>query len=534
MEEVISSIYYLVLEISLYKGPEDEFSNWGSKIFNVRRLYGQDTIPQSEDKSQVLSKLANCLTEDLYETASSLYKSGIVFIHNKRNILISHRSSNKPQEILKNWLKKFSPINKLFSFIADDGILSLEGKISSLITEIHYNKAVSVQLNGSWDSYIFPKEWLAYDNVKRELLDSASIWIDTLSFNNVGKLEEIDVFELSIPDNLFGVEIGDYILPLSPVDKFIARDHFSDYFFLALTNVFSPDKPGNVDRPLEDAFLKTFKSGDLGKLLSFLNFNLYISERDMELKEDYSPFFEEVVGLEEIENLDAYQLYVSKPSNLTASSGKTIVGIYEKEKTGSEYNILNWITSTENGTISHIGDKVNQQKSNLVFVLRPPYCNYFSSKLFEDIFSSILHELECPFIPNAKLNYGRGGNVEVDSIIKVADGSFVYVENKTTLNRYNIEDTIEKIEKFHSFVSSEYPMLDFNYVIIAPYSNINIEEGYRYFINQSIKKTEKRDGVNCGIYDFCVPIAKFDNVSLRCIVEPEYERMKAIVNDIIK
>lgn len=534
MEEVISSIYYLILEISSHKGTEDKFYVWGADIFNVKRIYGQDSIPESEDERLFLGKLANCLTEDFYETSSSLNGSNIVYMHNKRNTLICHRSSNKPQDILKNWLKKFSPVEKLFSFIVDEGILILEKKMSSLITEIHYSRAVSAHLVGPWDACVFPKEWMMYDNVKRELIDCASIWIDSSYFNDIGEFEEFDAFELSIPDNFLGLEMGEYIFPMSPVDGFIAKEHFSDYFFTALTNIYSPDKKdGDVDRPLEDAFLDAFKGGEFGKLLSFLNFNLYISESDMVIKEDYVSFFEEVVGLEEIEKLDAYQLYVSIPSDITESNSKTMLGIYEKEKKGSEYNILNWITATNKGMASHIGGKVNEQKSNLVFVLRPPYCNYFSSKFFEDSFSSILQDLGSSFISNAQLNYGKD-NIEIDSIIKAADGSFVYVENKTTLNRYNIEGTMEKIEKFHSFVSREYPMLVFRYVIMAPYSHKNIEDGFRYFINKSTKKIERRDGINCGIYDFEVPIAKFDNVSLHCIVEPEYERMKAIVSDIIK
>ena len=49
--------------------------------------------------------------------------------------------------------------------------------------------------------------------------------------------------------------------------------------------------------------------------------------------------------------------------------------------------------------------------------------------------------------------------IEIDKMVKKTDGSLVYIETKTTLNRYNIEDTLNEVVKFHQIMINSYPNL---------------------------------------------------------------------------
>lgn len=121
--------------------------------------------------------------------------------------------------------------------------------------------------------------------------------------------------------------------------------------------------------------------------------------------------------------------------------------------------------------------------------------------------------------------------IEIDALVKKNDHQIVYFENKTTLSKFNIDDTICKIEKFHSFLLDAYPDLTFEYIIISPYCDETIKESYWYFAKNGY---EAREDIKHYTYNFVIPLAKFDNISLRCIVEPEYEKMKTLINSIIR
>ena len=56
----------------------------------------------------------------------------------------------------------------------------------------------------------------------------------------------------------------------------------------------------------------------------------------------------------------------------------------------------------------------------------------------------------------------------------------------------------------------------------------------RFFIDKKKGSTSVRDGLAHKVYDFLIPIAQFDKLFLRCIVEPEYGKLKRKVKSIVK
>lgn len=77
------------------------------------------------------------------------------------------------------------------------------------------------------------------------------------------------------------------------------------------------------------------------------------------------------------------------------------------------------------------------------------------SKYFENVFTQILKELECDYATNvhlSKTSDPKNDFIEIDALVKKNDHQIVYFENKTTLSKFNIDDTICKIENFIPFI----------------------------------------------------------------------------------
>ena len=109
-------------------------------------------------------------------------------------------------------------------------------------------------------------------------------------------------------------------------------------------------------------------------------------------------------------------------------------------------------------------------------------------------------------------------------MVRKQDGTIVYIENKTTMNRYNIEETLNEVSKFHEIMSNSYPNVRMEYLMVSPYQNETVEEGFSYFT--------KAEG--CSVTDFKIPVARFDGVNLHCVVEPEYDKLIEKMETLLK
>ena len=205
-----------------------------------------------------------------------------------------------------------------------------------------------------------------------------------------------------------------------------------------------------------------------------------------------------------------------------------MLGIYNTEKDGTNYNLHAWVNvetedrqkKTEAGGVEDISIKT-------VYALKPQYSYYFASTYFEDLFQEVLQELGIETLHDVELSLSenpRSPYIEVDNFVRRQDGTIVFIENKTTLNRYNIEETVSKIAKFHQVMTDSYPSIQIEYLLAAPYMNDTVEEAYSYFMN-----VEGSTATN-----FFIPIARFNGIRLHCVIEPEYEKLKAMMAELLK
>jgi hypothetical protein len=109
-------------------------------------------------------------------------------------------------------------------------------------------------------------------------------------------------------------------------------------------------------------------------------------------------------------------------------------------------------------------------------------------------------------------------------MVKKTDGSLVYIETKTTLNRYNIEDTLNEVVKFHQIMINSYPNVQMKYLLVSLYYNETVEDGFSYFTNAE----------GSSVKDFKIPIARYNGIDLHCIVEPEYAKLKTKMEQLLK
>lgn len=54
--------------------------------------------------------------------------------------------------------------------------------------------------------------------------------------------------------------------------------------------------------------------------------------------------------------------------------------------------------------------------------------------------------------------------------------------------------------------------------------NDTVEEAYSYFMNVEGSTTT----------NFFIPIARFNGIRLHCVIEPEYEKLKAMMAELLK
>lgn len=536
MEDLVSSIYHLIVDLSAERIEDLPFSSWAHNLFNIHDVLGIDKLPDYMDEESFLNHLIKYLADQLYTTTSKLKKTGIVLLYREGGFLIASKSSH-PDKILTRWIKDFCPLNYLFDLIVAENIKVLKKQFLSLINEAHYSRAVQAHQKTPLESCIIRSEWIKFDQIEPTPIDESSIWMEPSWLDIMDIKDSCDAYSLSCMGQFWGITCGEYTIPFVNADDRIKAENYADYFIKMFQCVYSPDKQkGDVSKDKLLPFIAAGKKSDFCRLLSNLKYNLYL-DSSVEIPIGYSSLFEEVLCLNNISFMSDYQLFSGIPSEDQRERASTILGVYENEKKGSEYNLVGWANAGNELVEVTKSSSNSSSKYVRVRTLLPRYSYYFLSRFFEDNFASMLKEIACNHMQNATLSYktAEQSSIEIDAILFKNDGTLVFVENKTTMSRRTVESTIEKIENFHSIMQKEYPLVKIEYCIVAPYCDGTLECSYKYFINNGNNTPpETRIGVAHRIFDFNIPLAQFQDKYLRCIVEPEYELMKEKIRDLLQ
>lgn len=527
IDKLLTPVYHLVLDVAKGTYAERLFNEWAGEVFDIRAITGRDALDEKMTDELFLIEISRYLKGFLYANLDKLDGTVIQLLYEPKGLLVAP-SRNKPAQALIAWIKRAEMMKAFLDLVKYGPVCNLKETLVKLLNDQYFGAAVKANEESALKAAVIPINALeGYEVIP---VDPESIWINNKLSKELDVNEGTECGEVKFP-NIDGISlmIGDFVFPLTGIDLYVKEDAKQNYFWKMLSDIYVNKKKSiSIYREQSGEFKAAFKTSEFAQLMAKLQYNLYIKKEGQTVPEAYRQFFEEVYNIEEFIDKNNQILFTGTHLEEQVQNKQTMLGIYNTEKDGTDYNLHAWVNvetedrqkKTEAGGVEDISIKT-------VYALKPQYSYYFASTYFEDLFQEVLQELEIETLHDVELSLSENPGspyIEVDNFVRRQDGTIVFIENKTTLNRYNIEETVSKIAKFHQVMIDSYPSIHIEYLIAAPYMNETVEEAYSYFMNVE----------GCTATNFFIPIARFNGIRLHCVIEPEYEKLKAMMAELLK
>ncbi len=527
IDKLLTPVYHLVLDVAKGTYAERLFNEWAGEVFDIRAITGRDALDEKMTDELFLIEISRYLKGFLYANLDKLDGTVIQLLYEPKGLLVAP-SRNKPAQALIAWIKRAEMMKAFLDLVKYGPVCNLKETLVKLLNDQYFGAAVKANEESTLKATVIPMN--ALEGYEIFPVDPESIWINNKLSKELGVNEGTECGEVKFP-NIDGISlmIGDFVFPLTGIDLYVKEDAKQNYFWKMLSDIYVNKKKSiSIYREQSGEFKAAFKTSEFAQLMAKLQYNLYIKKEGQTVPEAYRQFFEEVYNIEEFIDKNNQILFTGTHLEEQVQNKQTMLGIYNTEKDGTNYNLHAWVNvetedrqkKTEAGGVEDISIKT-------VYALKPQYSYYFASTYFEDVFQEMLQELGIETLHDVELSLSenpRSPYIEVDNFVRRQDGTIVFIENKTTLNRYNIEETVSKIAKFHQVMIDSYPSIHIEYLIAAPYMNETVEEAYSYFMNVE----------GCTATNFFIPIARFNGIRLHCVIEPEYEKLKAMMAELLK
>lgn len=527
IDKLLTPVYHLVLDVAKGTYAERLFNEWAGEVFDIRAITGRDAIDEKMTDELFLIEMSRYLKGFLYANLDKLDGKVIQLLYEPKGLLVAP-SRNKPAQALIAWIKKAEMMKAFLDLVKYGPVCNLKETLVKLLNDQYFGAAVKANEESALKAAVIPIN--ALEGYEVLPVDPESIWINNKLSKELDVNEGTECGEVKFP-NIDGISlmIGDFVFPLTGIDLYVKEDAKQNYFWKMLSDIYVNKKKSiSIYREQSAEFKAAFKTSEFAQLMAKLQYNLYIKKEGQTVPEAYRQFFEEVYNIEEFIDKNNQILFTGTHLEEQVQNKQTMLGIYNTEKDGTDYNLHAWVNvetedrqkKTEAGGVEDISIKT-------VYALKPQYSYYFASTYFEDLFQEVLQELGIETLHDVELSLSENPGspyIEVDNFVRRQDGTIVFIENKTTLNRYNIEETVSKIAKFHQVMIDSYPSIHIEYLLAAPYMNETVEEAYSYFMN-----VEGSTATN-----FFIPIARFNGIRLHCVIEPEYEKLKAMMAELLK
>lgn len=527
IDKLLTPVYHLVLDVAKGTYAERLFNEWAGEVFDIRAITGRDALDEDMTDELFLIEISRYLKGFLYANLDKLDGTVIQLLYEPKGLLVAP-SRNKPAQALIAWIKRAEMMKAFLDLVKYGPVCNLKETLVKLLNDQYFGAAVKANEESTLKATVIPMN--ALEGYEIFPVDPESIWINNKLSKELGVNEGTECGEVKFL-NIDGISlmIGDFVFPLTGIDLYVKEDAKQNYFWKMLSDIYVNKKKSiSIYREQSGEFKAAFKTSEFAQLIAKLQYNLYIKKEGQTVPEAYRQFFEEVYNIEEFIDKNNQILFTGTHLEEQVQNKQTMLGIYNTEKDGTNYNLHAWVNvetedrqkKTEAGGVEDISIKT-------VYALKPQYSYYFASTYFEDLFQEVLQELGIETLHDVELSLSenpRSPYIEVDNFVRRQDGTIVFIENKTTLNRYNIEETVSKIAKFHQVMTDSYPSIKIEYLLAAPYMNDTVEEAYSYFMN-----VEGSTATN-----FFIPIARFNGIRLHCVIEPEYEKLKAMMAELLK
>ncbi len=527
IDKLLTPVYHLVLDVAKGTYAERLFNEWAGEVFDIRAITGRDALDEKMTDELFLIEISRYLKGFLYANLDKLDGTVIQLLYEPKGLLVAP-SRNKPAQALIAWIKRAEMMKAFLDLVKYGPVCNLKETLVKLLNDQYFGAAVKANEESTLKATVIPMN--ALEGYEIFPVDPESIWINNKLSKELDVNEGTECGEVKFP-NIDGISlmIGDFVFPLTGIDLYVKEDAKQNYFWKMLSDIYVNKKKSiSIYREQSGEFKAAFKTSEFAQLMAKLQYNLYIKKEGQTVPEAYRQFFEEVYNIEEFIDKNNQILFTGTHLEEQVQNKQTMLGIYNTEKDGTDYNLHAWVNvetedrqkKTEAGGVEDISIKT-------VYALKPQYSYYFASTYFEDLFQEVLQELGIETLHDVELSLSENPGspyIEVDNFVRRQDGTIVFIENKTTLNRYNIEETVSKIAKFHQVMIDSYPSIHIEYLIAAPYMNETVEEAYSYFMNVE----------GCTATNFFIPIARFNGIRLHCVIEPEYEKLKAMMAELLK
>lgn len=527
IDKLLTPVYHLVLDVAKGTYAERLFNEWAGEVFDIRAITGRDALDEKMTDELFLIEISRYLKGFLYANLDKLDGTVIQLLYEPKGLLVAP-SRNKPARALIAWIKRAEMMKAFLDLVKYGPVCNLKETLVKLLNDQYFGAAVKANEESALKAAVIPID--ALEGYEVLPVDPESIWINNKLSKELDVNEGTECGEVKFP-NIDGISlmIGDFVFPLTGIDLYVKEDAKQNYFWKMLSDIYVNKKKSiSIYREQSGEFKAAFKTSEFAQLMAKLQYNLYIKKEGETVPEAYRQFFEEVYNIEEFIDKNNQILFTGTHLGEQVQNKQTMLGIYNTEKDGTDYNLHAWVNvetedrqkKTEAGGVEDISIKT-------VYALKPQYSYYFASTYFEDLFQEVLQELGIETLHDVELSLSENPGspyIEVDNFVRRQDGTIVFIENKTTLNRYNIEETVSKIAKFHQVMIDSYPSIHIEYLIAAPYMNETVEEAYSYFMNVE----------GCTATNFFIPIARFNGIRLHCVIEPEYEKLKAMMAELLK
>ncbi len=513
---------------------DDFFDNLSLKKSDLTQMDGGDKyLFDKESFFSEISSYYNTIVFNIEPIVSFLEGSDVLLINKVDTYYFSLEDARG--RIIAS-IKNGGILNHIISNIQDEKIrFSLE-KINLFENDAFYKSTFNSEKQVSQPQLPYLElEYLREDLIKNELVEFEKYWLNNKKYLQKYKIdfsavEDFYIVKDATNKNL-GLLAGSIIIPFTDVDftEYVKTERLIDFFWLLFERNYSVKITSNVraNDELVQEFQKIIKDPELNKLLSHLKNNLYVND-DSVIHDKYKVLFNRVLLLDNLDHLKDYDFLLS--SNIEE---ETALGIYSKVKHGSSYNLIHWLNHEGIDDVRHYrGNEPIKKGKKHIYTLKPEISYYFLGKYFEDLVENILIENQIQYINNFNLK-DKEFTCEVDFFIKGSD-TLYYVETKTKLSKFYIEDFQKKASKMINFFQ---PILNkkikIKFILLGGYSDNTVID-FQYFINAAEQETQlgyntPRENLNTNPYFFNVPIPDKDGREITCIAEPEYDKLTQLI-----
>lgn len=526
IENILSPVYHLILDLAKEHYPAQQFYEWVGNVFDFQKVTGIIQVAEDVSADSFLVQISHYLEDYLYEKSNLLENTEILLLYRTKKIIITSVCVNK--QVLIQWIKKSGMINTFFDLINNAGINNIKNTLTNFLNDQYFGNSVKITELSNLKGTFVPKKFVV--NYEEQPIDEESIWLCGKWKSRIG-VQEDTVYNEVVLNGVDGLclSIGDWILSTGYIDDVVTTEASTEYFWAMLKDIYAQRaNKRSIYRDRCTDFAEAFKDAEFANLMTSLQYNLYLPKSSTVIPDKYKSFFEEVYNIEQFKEEANQVLFTGNHVTEQVENRQTMFGLYRTVKDDTEFNLRAWINVKTNKSqilTTSKGEKNIEIKT--VYALKPYYSYYFCEDYFEDMFMDLLEKSDIISLSNFKLYKSDNPNhcfIEIDNMVKKADGTLVYIENKTTLNRHNIEETLNEVANFHQIMSGSYPNVQIKYLLVSLYHNETVEDGFSYFTNIE----------NSSIKDFKIPIARYNGVELHCIVEPEYEKLKGIMERLLK